>query len=178
MIILKEEINELGARILSLAKWKLIAVASFVVAGLGWSDFVPEQKTGTEGQTGLLLLYCVGYLCAYVDNLFYRHATVIHIIAKYLRTYSGNDPETLELRSYERAVNNERKRYQIFIPDYWPQFVASLTFTVGAPILGHLRYPTEAFRWSMGLIPIIAIGINLALFWAFTRNRRKLTETE
>ena len=93
MVILKQEINQLNNDNFNLAKWKLAAVSSFALVGLGASE-----RLGMDSKTGLLLLCVVGFLCAYIDTLYYRRATAIHIIAGYLRAYAGQDAELLELR--------------------------------------------------------------------------------
>ena len=102
MIILKEEINQLACEIFELAKWKLIMVGSFALVGLGLGEIKPDDTTG------LLLLYSVGYLCTYVDSLYYRRVTVIHVISGYLRGYRGEDMETKELRDFEIAIGKTR----------------------------------------------------------------------
>jgi hypothetical protein len=179
MIILKEEINQLGAQITNLATWKLIAVGTFAVVGLlGWDNIVTDKKTGP------LLLYSVGYLCAYIDCLYYRRATAIHVIAGYLRTYNGKDDEMVELCRYEKTVEIIRgkpsffkcKRGGFFLSDKWPQFAASLLFTIGLPILSLVRYGCirEFIRdWKLA-IPIVALVLHILLFILYEMKRKTL----
>lgn len=163
MIILKEEINHLAGQIFDLAKWKLIVVGSFALVGLGWGEIKPDETTG------LLLLYSVGYLCAYLDSLYFRRATVIHVIASYLRGYEGKDAEMKELREYENIVSEVRDKNQFFISDSVPQFAASLIFTIGLPLMGMIRYQREAD--SLLIIPIVATLLSISLFVAYLWNR-------
>ena len=94
MTILKEEINQLSADTLSLAKWKIVTVSAFAAFGLGWS-----KESSPDPHSAVLLLYSVGFLCAYIDSIYYRRTTTVHSIAAYLRTYGGTDAETLELKA-------------------------------------------------------------------------------
>ncbi|MDZ4849543.1 MAG: hypothetical protein SGI77_09625 [Pirellulaceae bacterium] len=166
MIILKEEINQLASEIFDLAKWKLIVVGSFALVGLGWGDIKPEDTTG------LLLLYSVGYLCTYVDSLYYRRVSVIHVIAGYLRGYRDDDAETKELRDFEIAIGRIRINGVFFISNRWPQFVASLVFTMGLSVMGMIRYK-QAADWLL-VIPVTAVILIVSLFVSYGRNRRGL----
>lgn len=172
MIILKEEINQLGSQITHLATWKLIAVGTFAAVGLlGWDNIQTDKKTGP------LLLCCVGYLCAYIDSLYYRRATAIHVIAGYLRVYTGSDDDMRELCRYERAIRHIRKRSGFFLSDLWPQFVASLVFTLGLPGLAVIRYTYCPDDWWIHLVPIVAVAfvLQIALFSVFIWKRKALS---
>ncbi|MBM4089635.1 MAG: hypothetical protein FJ276_09440 [Planctomycetes bacterium] len=166
VIVLKEEINQVSAEILELAKWKLVAVAATAIAGLGWGDFKPDS------QAGLLLMYCVGFLCAYVDWLCYRRFTVVHTIAAYLRSYSGNDPEMIELKKYEIAMKDFRVNRQFFVSERWALFTSTIVFSLGLPVLGMIRYG----KWmdSSILLPVVATICNLGLFWLYSSARQRL----
>ena len=92
---MRKEIGEIWAQTLELSKWKLATVSALVVAGLGIGDIKPDSETG------ILLLYSVGFLCAYIDLLIYRRLITIHLLASYLRSYDGQDPELREEKKYE-----------------------------------------------------------------------------
>lgn len=178
MIILKEEINQLGEQITNLATWKLIAVGTFAVVGLlGWDNIVTDKKTGP------LLLYSVGYLCAYIDSLYYRRATAIHVIAGYLRSYSGNDIEMQELCEYEKYVENIRNRSSrtksgFFLSDQWPIVGASLLFTLGLPILAKVRYGVALFDKLPLTMVGMALALQIALFVIYIIKKKRINEKE
>ena len=167
MKILKEEINQHATSLLDLAKWKLVTVAAVAVAGLGWSDVKPDSETG------LLLLYSVGFVCAYIDTLFYQRNTAIHVLASYLRSYQGKETILIELRSYEEYVNEYRKaKSLLFFSFRWPQFIYSMLFSIGLPILGYLRYsPQPDARLALAAIAILT---NVVLYAVYSVHRREL----
>jgi len=168
VIVLKEEINQVSAEILELAKWKLLAVSATAIAGLGWGDFKPESEAG------LLLMYCVGFLCAYVDWLCYRRFTVVHTIAAYLRKYSGNDPEMIELKNYEIRMKEFRINRQFFVSERWALIISTLVFAAGLPVLGMIRYG-KGMDSSIAL-PLVGAICNIALFWLYSSTRQRLIE--
>ncbi len=168
MIVLKEEINQLSDQIFKLAQWKLIVVGSFAVVGLGWGDIKADQNTGS------LLLCSVGFLCAYIDSLYYRRAMSIHVIASFLREYQGDDEEMKELKKYENIVNEKRtERGSTIISDKWPQFISSIVFTIVLPIVSVLQKNTAIAGWLI-LITVIALLLNIILFVLYTINRKDM----
>ena len=128
MNILKEEINQSNCDVISLAKWKLAVVSAVIVVSLGWIDTTSEWSVPSEA--GLILIYSVGLVCGYVDWLIYRRYTVIHTIAKYIRTYSGEDPDTLELQKYEIHMNDTRTNNEFFLSD---RYTHCLLYTSPSP---------------------------------------------
>lgn len=163
MTILKEEINQLAGEIFDLAKWKLIAVGAFALVGLGWDEIKPGEDTG------IFLLYSVGYLCIYTDSLYYRRATAIHVIAQYLRNYAGTDAGMKELCLYEIKVQENRVKGRLFVSDRWPQFIASLVFATGLPVVGMLRYERDVD--ALLFMPATAVVITVALFISYNCHR-------
>ena len=102
-----------------LAKWKLAAVGAASVAGLGWTKDIT-----LETDSGLLLLYSVGFLCAYIDLLIYRRLLVIHVVAGYLRKYGGEDIELHEERYYELEVERIRSSRKLLLSEQWGHFLS------------------------------------------------------
>ena len=97
------------------------------------------SEWSVPSEAGLILIYSVGLVCGYVDWLIYRRYTVIHTIAKYIRTYSGEDPDTLELQKYEIHMNDTRTNNEFFLSDRYTHFFSSLLISLGAPMLLLLR---------------------------------------
>lgn len=165
MKILKEEINKTSAEILDLAKWKIVSVTGAAVSGLGWGDLKPGSETG------MVLLCCVGFVCAYIDWLCYRRFGVIHNIAKYLRAYQGNDPEALQLKSYEEFMMIARAQGRFLHSERWAFFASTMTFSAGLPVLGMLQY---GFAWEWWTwIALIAVVLNMAMFLRYSHERSK-----
>jgi hypothetical protein len=166
MRILKEEINQVTADVLSLSKWKLSIVAIVSAAGLGWSDFKPDSSTG------LLLLYSIGFICAYIDWIIYRRYSVIHTIARYLRNYSGTNEETKELQTYELSMQEARLSSSFFLSERWANFIASLIFSIGIPVLGAIQYQVKPDQRI--LIPFFGVLITIYLFISYNQQRKEL----
>jgi hypothetical protein len=169
MASMRREISETWAQTLELAKWKLVTVGAVSVVGLGWGDLKPENDTG------VLLLYSIGFLCTYIDLLIYRRLVVIHVIAGYLRKYNGEDLELKEEKLYEHEVERIRGVRKLPLSERWGHFLSSLVFTIGPVLLAFIRYCTD---WDFRLaIPILALILNISLFIIFELSRRGLRES-
>lgn len=178
MDLLKQEINQHGTALLDLAKWKLIAVGAVAVVGLGWSGIVPGGRDLKVPESdALLILYSVGFLCSYIDVLFYQKNTAIHVIASYLRQYSGSNATLQELSLYETYVGVFRRTRGIFFFSYrWPQFAFSLLFTVGLAVLGYIKYGNEENLYLLAVAGV-AVILNVALYFLYTKHRAQLIST-
>jgi hypothetical protein len=170
MLILKEEINASTAHVLDLAKWKLVAVAGVGVVGLGWS----RAPTETD-PSAVLLLFSVGFLCAYVDLLIYRRLASLHAVAHYLREYRGEDPELRELKGYELEIKKRRDAGQFWISEELAHFLSSLTFSVSVPAVAYFRYTNALGVLALG-IPAVGVALVVALFLSYSRSRHVLLE--
>ena len=170
MIILKEEINASTGHVLDLAKWKLVAVAGVGVVGLGWS----RAPTDTD-PSAVLLLFSVGFLCAYVDLLIYRRLASLHAVARYLRDYGGDDKELRELKRYELEIKKRRDDGEFWVSEELAHFLSSLTFSLSVPAVAYFRYPKAL---SIGAVCIPATGVVLVviLFLSYTKSRHFLLE--
>ena len=163
---LRGEINGLWAQTLELAKWKLITVAAVTVAGLGWGKVKPETETG------ILLLYSIGFLCTYIDLLIYRRLIMIHVISRYLRGYYGKDEELLEERIYEKWIKENRPK--LVLSERWGHLISSFVFSVGPVFLALLRYEHCIDRRL--IIPLLAVILNLFQFYVFSQGRARILE--
>jgi hypothetical protein len=168
MVILKEEINASTAQVIDLAKWKLLAVSAVAVAGLGWSDVKPDDNT-----SAVVLLCSIAWLCAYVDLLIYRRLASLHAVARYLRGYNGDDPETRELSSYELEVKKRRDAGEFWISEELAHFLSSLVFSLSLPAMAYLRYRKD-FQEDFAVIPIIGLALVITLFFSYNKARHVL----
>lgn len=171
MKILKEEINQLSSDILDIFKWKVTIIASFAGLGLGWVGWGVQNL---DTSTGVYLLSFVGFLCAYMDSIYYRRTATIHAIAKYLREYSGNDKEMIELKKFEQTMSEYRNKGLFYISDRWPQFIASMIFAIGLPLLGMLQ--KKQFSYIPFFISILALTLNIILFMYYNLRRKMLRD--
>ncbi|MEE9336644.1 MAG: hypothetical protein V3U87_01065 [Methylococcaceae bacterium] len=171
MRILKEEINMVSEQLLSLAKWKITVVASIAAIGLGLSGL---QDDSSPNDSRLLLLYSVGYLCAYIDFMSYGRYADIHKISAFIRSYHGANEESTILKNYELNMLNHRNKSTDFISERWAQFLSSLLFSIGLPIIGFNVYDGKL---SMQLIiPITAIIFIILLFYLYEKVRNVYTK--
>lgn len=170
MASMRREISETWAQTLELAKWKLVTVGAVSIVGLGWGDLKPENDTG------VLLLYSIGFLCTYIDLFIYRRLIVIHVIAGYLREYSGEDPELKEEKFYEHEVERNRGVRKIPLSERFGHFLSSLVFTIGPVLLVFIKYSTD-FDFRLA-IPILAFILNISLFIIFELSRRRLRKRD
>lgn len=163
----RQEILQLSAQIFDLAKWKLIAVSSVALVGLGWGAIQPGASSR------FLLLCSAGFLCAYLDSLYYRRAMSIHVLAAFIRRRAGTEPGWGSAGAYEDYVNVLRQDGGMYVSDRWPQFLASLVFTAGLPLLG-LALVSPANAWGL-LIAGLALVLNIGLFVRYGRDRARVT---
>jgi hypothetical protein len=175
MDILKEEINKHGSDVTELMKWKLISVSATALAGLGWADFkfAPHENIGSGNDAGNVLLYSVGFLCAYIDLMSYRKLTIIHAIAKFLREYQDEtDADTLRLKRYENHMKSLRDNKLLYISERFAILVSSFVFTLGLPMLGLLQRGDSPINlwWSLLLLPLGVIAL-LFVFYEYTRRK-------
>lgn len=169
MNVLRNELDRLADERFNLVRWKFVSVAVFVIAALGWGDIKPTSQL-----SGLLLLCCTGFLCAYTDSLFYRRGTATHVIAKFLREHQGADSESLLTRDYERLVNTCRHDGMFFLSDHVFQFIASAIFSIGPTSLGIIAYKEMWDPW-FALIPLAALAINFIMFVVYRKKRGRLS---
>jgi hypothetical protein len=167
MVTLRQELDRLANEAFSLATWKLVAIAAFVVAGLGWGGTKPSP------QSGLLLLCSTGFLCAYTDCLFYRRGTATHIIASFLRRCPETERQTPFIRAYERFTEDCRRKGRFFQSNHVLQFVTSGVFSLGPPIMGYFAYKAD-WSWYFAFIPATAFGLNLIMFMLYCRKRSRI----
>jgi hypothetical protein len=154
MTILKEEINATQATIIDLAKWKLASVGILCASGLGLLREVQQIPRG------YLLLFLVPYACAYIDFLVYERVASVHLIARFLRDYSGSDKDCQELSAYERFLwdSDASSAYRGY--DRIARIGSSLIFGLGAPILAYVIQPYRATLWNhptLFLIPAVGV---------------------
>lgn len=154
MTILKEEINATTATIIDLAKWKLASVAILCATGLG---LLREVKQIPQGY---LLLFLVPYACAYIDFIVYERVASVHLIARFLRNYSGSDKDGKELSAYERFLwdSDAASAYRGY--DRVARICSSLIFGLGAPALAYIIQPYRATLWNYPMLFLIpAVGV-------------------
>lgn len=163
MTILKEEINQWIVSIIGLAKWKLVIVAVLAAIGLGL------QQDIEHFDHGYLLLFVVPLLCAYVDMLAYERSTAIHVIAKHIREYTGDDKEMFDLKNYENFIEKCRQGRLYLQYERFAQFAASVVLGISLPALAWARedYATHiaANRWvivfpALGLFAVVGLYFN------------------
>lgn len=173
---LRLELERHATEAFSLARWKITAVTVLIVTGLGWNVELPGKPSGLAG---LLILYSTGFLCAYIDSLFYRRGSATHAIAAFLRKGSGpGDSAAVEAR-WEQWSENLRKKGKYFLPDFILQFMASLVFSVGPAVLGFIAYdPVAKNHAPLLIIPFLALALNVIMFAAYHRKRQFLRSKE
>jgi len=182
--IFKTEINQIAEQLLSLSKWKIGIVSAAVAAGFGWEDFGftnPENPN-----TGILILYSVGWLCCYIDVLIYRRYERTHLLAKFIRDRDEEKEigeEDREIVRYEKFLLNIRKNNNL---EYYngentkihilsERFVissSSLVFIIGSVYLGQMQY--EGVKKAYWFIPSIAAFSSVCIFLYYSNTRRKL----
>jgi hypothetical protein len=171
-VILKEEANRISGEVLSLAKWKLVAVGATALTVLGWSK---DARPGKPA--GFLLASAIGLLCAYVDWLYYHRLTTINLIRSYVTIHE--DTGAKEVTLYECYVRDCRDNKDLY---FWSQargnFLATLFFSAGLPLVAVLRYGLIADDCFLllGVLVVVILGItaNIALYVRYVRVRRGL----
>jgi hypothetical protein len=158
MILLKQEINDASSALLSLSKWKLAALAVLAATGLG----IHENLGCFEH--GYLLLFLTPLVCAYIDALSYHGVARIHLIAKYLREYSGTDQDMIELRDYEQYIRECRRRGLYANYEGTARFVVSLVASIAVPGLAVVvdKYQVLVLErlWVL-VVPLLGIALGL-----------------
>lgn len=153
-----------------LARWKIASVAVFIITGLGWYPGMNE-KPGTL--TGVLILHFTGFLCAYIDSLYYRRGSATHAIASVMRNCSGKGEEVETERKYERFVKKLRDEKRYFLADYILQFISTIVFTIGSAVIGYIAYnSTKEYNSWLLTIPGAALAINIVMFVVYEAKRR------
>lgn len=171
MTILKEEINQWIASILGLGKWKLVIVAVLAAVGLGL------QKDIEHFDHGYLLLFVVPLLCAYVDMLAYERSTAVHVIAKHIREYTGNDIEMLDLKSYENFVEQCRQGRLYLQYERFAQIASSIVLGISLPALALARDDYAAHiaanKWVI-VFPVLGLFAVVGLYFNHRHEISKL----
>ena len=169
---LRQELERHASESFSLARWKLTIVAVFTITGLGW-NFQLAGKL--EDLAGLLILYSTGFLCAYIDSLFYRRGSATHAIAAGIRQYSGDEKDAKAEKVYEQVIEKFRVENRYFLSDYILQFIASVVFSVGPAVLGYIAYKSVASaQLSLIAIPVAALLTNIIMFVIYRMKRNYL----
>jgi hypothetical protein len=169
---LREELERHASESFSLVKWKLVVVSAFVVTGLGWNLGRVEPPSP---EARLLILYSAGYLCAYIDSLFYRRGTATHAIAAAIRNRISDAAVASVDADYEAFVERLRQRGLYFLSDHILQFVSSLVFTIGSAALAWGAYRDTALdRWWWLAVPTVAVVLNVLMFVLYARRRGAL----
>ena len=171
MRLLKEEINQNGRDMHTLAKWKFSIVAAVAVVGLGWKDF------GMDTDSGLLLICSIGFFCSYIDWFIYKKYISVHTIAKFIQSYDGNDDESNEIKRYENWMKKQRKNGDYYLSDRWPNYLASLIACIGLTYFAYIKSDGDL---SSHLIVLSLTGIASVsvLFFICCSNRKKLDQLE
>ncbi|MDM8524881.1 hypothetical protein QUF80_16045 [Desulfococcaceae bacterium HSG8] len=98
MDALRDEIISSQKSRFDLMKWKLVLVSTLSATGLGLkgSPTFPHVE---------LILFCIPFVCVYIDLLCHHYALNTHVIGQFIRTSEGDeDKNMIEYEMFAKSV--------------------------------------------------------------------------
>ena len=169
MDTLRQELLQHQAHVVDLAKWKMVLVGAVAATGLGWSgSFAPSPESG------VLILFCGGYLAAYADVLIYARLLAIAVLGRFMLEHE--DPANRLMQQWQLFGSSVRQISARGISERWAHLASSLVVSIGLPLLALDRYkPALDARL---LIPACGLSAVVFVFLRFATARRKLVSNQ
>jgi len=137
----------------------------------------PALACFTESRSSITVIcfcFLAPLVCACIDLLAYERVAGLHLIAKYLREYSGVDPDSEELRRYEVFMQVCRAQKLSLPHETRARSASSVVSGIAIPLLALAVQPyRDAIAQQCWLLGIPLLGIVLVI-WTYCAAQRQI----